>query len=249
MAKDTFYFSHDYNSRNDSKIKKLLAKYGYEGYGLFWAIIEDLYNNTNVLRLDYDTISFDLRTTPEIIKSIINDFDLFEIDKDSFGSLSVQRRLNERNEKSKKARESILSRWNNKKEDTNVLQTNNDCNTIKERKGKENKDNKIDFDIFWNLYNKKEGSKNDCEKKWNKLKIEEQEKIIKTLPSFISKISEKKFQPFPATYLNQKRWNDEIEVGKSKYRLRGHMGEIDFEGTELELAEKTKTGYWTNVTK
>jgi hypothetical protein len=138
MAKDTFYFSHDYNARNDIKIKKLLSKHGYLGYGIFWAIIEDLYNNTNVLRLDYDTISFDLRCEISIVKSIINDFDLFVIDGDIFGSTSVERRLEERNEKSEKARQSVLKRWSKKEIDTNVLQTNNDSNTIKERKGKEN---------------------------------------------------------------------------------------------------------------
>ena len=138
MAKDTFYFSHDYNARNDIKIKKLLSKHGYLGYGIFWAIIEDLYNNTNVLRLDYDTISFDLRCEISTVKSIINDFDLFVIDGDIFGSTSVERRLEERNEKSEKARQSVLKRWSKKEIDTNVLQTNNDSNTIKERKGKEN---------------------------------------------------------------------------------------------------------------
>jgi hypothetical protein len=138
MAKDTFYFSHDYNARNDIKIKKLLSKHGYLGYGIFWAIIEDLYNNTNVLRLDYDTISFDLRCEISIVKSIINDFDLFVIDGDIFGSTSVERRLEERNEKSEKARQSVLKRWSKKEIDTNVLQTNNDSNTIKESKGKEN---------------------------------------------------------------------------------------------------------------
>jgi hypothetical protein len=143
MAKDTFYFSHDFNARNDIKIKKLIAKHGYLGYGLFWAIIEELYNNTNVLPNDYECIAFDLRTDANVIKSIVNDFDLFEIDNESFGSLSIERRLNERNEKSKKARESVLKRWNKSKEDTNVLQTYNDSNTIKERKGKENKEKKI----------------------------------------------------------------------------------------------------------
>ncbi len=143
MVKDTFYFSHDFNTRNDIKIKKLIAKHGYLGYGLFWAIIEELYNNTNVLPNDYDCIAFDLRCDSEIIKSIINDFDLFVVDTESFGSLSIQRRLNERNEKSKKARESVLARWNKQKEDTNVLPTNYDSNTIKESKRKENKENKI----------------------------------------------------------------------------------------------------------
>ena len=44
---ETFYFSHDYNTRADTKIKKILARHGYLGYGLFWAIVEDLYNNKN----------------------------------------------------------------------------------------------------------------------------------------------------------------------------------------------------------
>ncbi|MES2395887.1 MAG: Lin1244/Lin1753 domain-containing protein [Bacteroidota bacterium] len=139
MAKDTFYFSHDYNARNDSKIKKLLSKHGYPGYGMFWAIIEDLYNNANALPTDYDSIAFDLRTTSEVIKSLINDFDLFVIDADHFGSLSVERRLNERNDKSVKARESALNRWNKIKADANALRTQSECNAIKDSIGKESK--------------------------------------------------------------------------------------------------------------
>lgn len=135
--KDTYYFSHDFNSRTDEKIKALLSVHGFLGYGLFWAIIEDLYNNANRLKTNYESISFDLRTTPETIRSIINDFELFVIEGDVFFSLSVQKRLNEREEKSQKARESILKRWNK----TGVIQTNNDSITIKDSKenGKGNK--------------------------------------------------------------------------------------------------------------
>jgi hypothetical protein len=143
MSKDTFYFSHDYNARNDIKIKKLIAKHNYNGYGLFWAIIEDLYNNANALPLDYECIAFDLRADIEILKSIINDFDLFVIKDGSFGSLSVERRLEQRNNKSLKARQSANKRWNNTKDDANALQTHYDSNAIKERKGKENKEKEI----------------------------------------------------------------------------------------------------------
>jgi hypothetical protein len=150
MAKDTFYFSHDYNARNDIKIKRLLSKFGYEGYGIFWALIEDLYNNTNVLRLDYETISFDLRCNIEMVKSIINDFDLFVIEGDIFGSSSIHERLESRNAKSEKARESVLKRWERVKNNTNVLQTQNESNTnnlkrntIKESIVNENKVKKI----------------------------------------------------------------------------------------------------------
>ena len=61
MSKETFYFSHDYNARNDIKIKRLIVAHGYEGYGIFWALIEDLYQNANALPLDFDCIAYDLR--------------------------------------------------------------------------------------------------------------------------------------------------------------------------------------------
>ena len=102
MSKETFYFSHDYNARNDMKIKKLIIMHGYEGYGLFWALIEDLYQNDNAMLLDYECIAYDLRTSSDIIESIVNDFDLFEVEEDTFGSLSVQRRLLKRIEISEK---------------------------------------------------------------------------------------------------------------------------------------------------
>ena len=141
MAKDnTFYFSHDYNSRSDVKIQKLIAKKGYLGYGLFWALIENLYNNANELPLDYDVIAFELRTDEDNIKSIINDFDLFIVNGDFFGSNSVQRRLDERDLKSQKARESANNRWNKNKENANALQTKSDSNAIKENKVNENKE-------------------------------------------------------------------------------------------------------------
>jgi len=149
MDKDTYYFSHDYNARNDQKIKKLISKHGFLGYGLFWAIIEDLYNNANALQTDYESIAFDLRSNENIIESIIKDFDLFVINGDKFGSMSIQKRLDERDAKSKKARESARYRWDKLKTDANALQTGSNSNTIKEKKVKEiklneSKENNID---------------------------------------------------------------------------------------------------------
>ena len=142
MAKDTFYFSHDYNSRADEKIKLLIRRHGILGYGIFWAIIEDLYNNANALRTDYEGIAYDLRVDIKIVKSVINDFDLFIIKDDFFGSFSVQRRLEDRNAKSKKASDSANYRWSKLKDDANAMRTQCDSNAIKERKGKEIKETK-----------------------------------------------------------------------------------------------------------
>lgn len=153
MSKETFYFSHDYNARSDEKIKKLIRKHGMAGYGIFWSIVEDLYNNENELQVDYDDIAYDLRVDSGIIKSVICDFGLFIKEKTSFGSASIQRRLEDRSEKSEKARQSVFKRWHKDKDtmpthdesDTNVLENNTNVSenatnepkidTIKERKG------------------------------------------------------------------------------------------------------------------
>ena len=134
---DTFYFSHDYNSRSDEKIKKLIYKHGFEGYGLYLAIIEELYQNANAMRLECERIAYELRTDEKRIASIINDFDLFVTDGEFFYSTSIEKRLKMRSEKSRKASESAKARWNN----ANAKRTHSERNAIKESKGKENKGN------------------------------------------------------------------------------------------------------------
>lgn len=47
MAKDTFWFKHDYNARNDEKILELRSVYGAEGYGVFWMLVESMAETEN----------------------------------------------------------------------------------------------------------------------------------------------------------------------------------------------------------
>lgn len=136
LKKETFYFSHDYTARSDEKIKNLIYDFGYQGYGIYWALIEELYQNANALQTNYKRIAFDMRVDENTIKSIIENFDLFIVENEFFGSLSVQRRLDMRNDKSNKARESAQKRWT---KDANALQTQSDSNAIKESKVKETK--------------------------------------------------------------------------------------------------------------
>ena len=213
MAKDTFYFSHDYNSRNDEKIKFLIRKHGLLGYGLFWSIIEDLYNNANALRTDYEGIAYDFRIDVSIVKSVINDFDLFVFDEDVFGSLSVQKRIDERDSKSVKARESAHKRWTN----ANAMQSQCEGNAIKESKEKEIKESKVnkvniideDFDRFWDLYDYKK-SRDKAEKAWKTLNKEEKALALQHAPLYVKSTPDKQFRKHPTTYLNNKNFNDEI---------------------------------------
>lgn len=47
MAKDTFWFKHDYNARNDEKVLELRSICGAEGYGVYWMIVETMADNDN----------------------------------------------------------------------------------------------------------------------------------------------------------------------------------------------------------
>ena len=144
---ETFYFPHDYKAKQDEKIKMLIRKHGMEGYGIFWGIVEMLYNNANAVRTDYEGIAYDMRTNSDKIESIINDFELFVVDGDLFGSESIERRLNERKEKSRKAKESANYRWEN----ANALRMHSECNAIKEKKVKEKKEKKENNNEDWIL--------------------------------------------------------------------------------------------------
>jgi len=90
---------------------------------------------------------------------------------------------------------------------------NSTVNPQSKLKDSKEDNNKISFNVFWDLYNKKVGVK-ECELKWNKLDIETQQKIIDFIPMFLKSITDKKYQPHPKTFLNQERWKDEI-VSKS----------------------------------
>ena len=177
------------------------------GIGVYWCIVEMLYEEGGYLPLEYDRITFELRTKEDLVKSVINDFELFEFDTDRFWSKRAIDDLKERCEKSDKARQSIEARWEYER-NTNVIRTNKKRNT-KEKRIEEKRIN-IHFDVFWTTYKRKQGSKNDCAKKWIKLTDEERQKIIDTLPIFFASIKDEQFIPYPATYLNQRRWDNEL---------------------------------------
>lgn len=110
------------------------------------------------------------------------------------------------------------------------------------------KDINISFDCFWNLYNKKIGDKKKIENKWNKLKDEERQKIIDTLPTFLNSITDKQFQPFPETYLNNKRWNDEfLNTEKKQYNFITPNGHSKKLLTESEYLEIKKNSYYKEI--
>lgn len=233
MGKETFYFPHDYNARQDPKVKKLIQKHGLTGYGIFWALVEDLYSNANALPLDYECIAFDLRCEETVLRSVMNDFDLFILDDVSFGSMSIQRRLEERDSKSLKARESARKRWDKSDRNANALPTQSDRNAIKEIKEKKEKL----FARFWGEYPVKK-SKPEAQKAWMKLDLGIMETAITHIPIMISTpLFPGQVMPYPATYINQRRWEDELPGKRIDPNTPVHINTDD--GPMVRIGDKT----------
>jgi len=65
------------------------------------------------------------------------------------------------------------------------------------------------FEEFWNTYDKK-NDREACEKKFKKLSEKEKELIWGHVPKYVASTPDKQYRKNPATYLNNKCWNDEI---------------------------------------
>ena len=141
----------------------------------------------------------------------------------------VRDSIDNRKQYSEKQRKRIQDYWDKKKKEDSIprnnggistdipLESENESeneidNSIGNKGGKGGKSINIPFETFWDLYGKKEGAKNKCEQKWNKLSDSTRQKIVETLPAFLKSKTDRKYIPFPETYLNQERWNDVIEA-------------------------------------
>ena len=110
--KDSYYFQHDYNARNDPKLQDVLIELGVEGIGIYWCIIEQLYEQGGTLPLRYcKSIAFALHVDCNVVERLVHDYGLFQNDGEKMWSESVLNRLNRRTEVSEKRKLAALARW------------------------------------------------------------------------------------------------------------------------------------------
>jgi len=144
------YLQHQSNSFTDIKIIKMRSRLGIESYGIFWALLELLFNEENKLCIDdYSVLAFSLQCDADKLKSVIEDFDLFVIEDGCFYSKRLNEHIDTINSKSIKAKESASKRWNN----ANAKRTYSDSNASrveysKEDKSKVKKNNKKGVDYY-----------------------------------------------------------------------------------------------------
>ena len=237
--KDAYYFSHDSNARNDQRIIKLRRKYGAEGVGIYWMIVEILREQEEYkLGLDDDTIeniAYDLRVEQEILEDIILHFDLFKREKfeDGFGyfySSSLKRRM-EKLDLIKQKRAVAGQKGGNSKAIAKQMLSNSKASKVKNSKVNKSKAKNIQteyaFDLFWNKYDLKL-LKPDCEAIWNgdrknkrgiKFDDDIRKSVMDHLDVYVKHTSKNGSYPsrkHPRTYLNNNSWEDEIVIAETK---------------------------------
>ena len=91
MKKGTYYFSHDFGARNDPKIQRLIVELGAAALGAYWCIIEQLYEKGGRMALEcIKDIAVSLNVNIELVKSVLCDYDLFEIYENEFWSKEIR---------------------------------------------------------------------------------------------------------------------------------------------------------------
>ncbi len=144
--KDVYYFSHDANALSDPKILAMRCDYGFESYGLYFAIIEMLRNESEyklpLNKTTFRAIKMQTGTTIDNIEKYVQDCieeyidnetgnGLFVTDGKYFWSASLLRRMNKYEQIKQKRVEAANLRWKNNQDNKNSEKMQSKCKSIR----------------------------------------------------------------------------------------------------------------------
>lgn len=152
----SYYFSHDYNARNDSRLLVLRQRSGLEAVGCFWILIEILHESNNLIaystQLDKILICSQLGIESLKLDALVDqmiELELLQLNNE--GNLSSRRagqNIEKRNDIRRKCSDAGKRSSSVQQRSTDVQRTFNGCSTDdqriatnkrKEKKTKENK--------------------------------------------------------------------------------------------------------------
>ncbi|AUR83547.1 protein of unknown function DUF4373 [Vibrio phage 1.036.O._10N.286.45.C3] len=211
------WFKHQSDARNSLKLRKVRRKYGADGYAIYWFCLEAIAyevnkdNLTFELKEDAETIAFELSIQEKRVEEIMHymiDVGLFESSSNMITCMKLAESIDKSMTNSPKMRQ-----WLETKSVMTLPDSVSTCAELEVEKKKKRKE--VDkkpsrFAEFWGLYGKKTG-KDVCERKFNKLKESDVNKIFEVLPSYIASTPDVQYRKNPSTWLNQKCWEDEIQ--------------------------------------
>ena len=115
--KDLPYITHDFGARNDPKLMDLQMDMGGQGLGIFWCLVEMLWENGGAIPANYKSIAFALRwCKPADVEKVVTGYGLFEVQGGYLYSHSASARIAEMRTyfgaKSAAGRKGAERRWN-----------------------------------------------------------------------------------------------------------------------------------------
>jgi uncharacterized protein YdaU (DUF1376 family) len=167
----------------------------------------DMYYDTETpIPLDIDWVSRRLRLGQDVVENVLKD--MFKLSVDGWIHTRCDSEIQKYHSKADSARKANQIRWGSEK----VLKSDADQILTNNHKPITNNQEYIDrFDIFWKQYPRKVAKPNAL-KSW--LKIKPDDLVLKKMLDAINQqqlpSKEIQFVPHPATWLNAKRWEDEI---------------------------------------
>mgnify|MGYP001571362697 CR=1 FL=1 len=120
--KDAYYFKHDSNAHTDLKIKRLVKRYGWQGYGWWWLLIEIMRDQASY-SLDYteetfDFLSAEMSCSVDGAKQFIDvllDIKLLQRNgNDNLFSKRLNNDMRVKDDIQEQARQAALKRWHPK---------------------------------------------------------------------------------------------------------------------------------------
>ena len=211
MAKDAYFFSHDANARNDTKILSMRCDYGLKGYAMYFIIVECMRDEEDYkLLLDDNTsraLAMQMHSKTDIVGKFITDcinlYSLFQSDGATFWSDSLLRRMSKVQEIREARKLAAAKRWGS---DANAMQENSKCNAnamqldAKEKKVKEKKVKNIyisDCEYLWNLYPEKDGKIPAMKKLPGLIEKYGKDQIERTIKRYIESVDQRRAKGFP----------------------------------------------------
>lgn len=114
--KELPYITHDFGARNDPKLMDLQMDMGGQGLGIFWCLVEMLWENGGTIPANYKSIAFALRwCKPAEVEKVVTCYGLFEVSDGTISSHSATARIDEMRTKfgarSESSRKANAARW------------------------------------------------------------------------------------------------------------------------------------------
>jgi len=130
---DLPFITHDYGARNDPKLIELQMDMGGQGLGIFWCLVEMLWESGGAIPANYRSIAYSLRwCKPAEVEKVVTGYGLFQVEDGNITSRSASERIRVKREKAEalsQARSNAANaRWKQSGRNANAMQTQSTSN-------------------------------------------------------------------------------------------------------------------------